>query len=497
MRTLAEENKWKNLQMDVLNDMGLLYTDILDYDKAMDCYMESYDIAVKESNTIGEIIVLNNIGRQFSLEKKYNKSKEYIKKAYFIACQLGDSLRMGQIAMNIAVSANITGELDLATEYIDISLEMLKNQSHIVGLSHAKTVKIENLYLKEQYDSAEQLALEMLDQFSGDQIDDIRAQFLLLFSKIYYKKKDLQKAIRFAHEALNNYPLLMNKIGIYEHLSELYKAKNMLFLAIDYKDSVIIAKDSLTKINDMDRTLNNQTRLNFLRSEKELAQSKLKQKIERILFICIIGFISILSLIIVWLFRIQLSKNRQNKIITENAQKIMELELEKEKNKKMLLEQQLKEQEVLVLLEQERLNNEIEIKNRQLTAKALSESNRNKLFEEIILILSNISKQNESPLLQETIQKLKSQQKEFSQNNFLSYFEKINPTFFNTLKDKHADLTANDIQLLSYFYLNLTTKEIAMLLNILPDSLKKKKQRLAYKLGIETNNLYFYLVNLI
>lgn len=497
MRTLSEENKWKDLQMDVLNDMGLLYTDILDYDKAMDCYMESYDIAVKESNAIGKIIVLNNIGRQFSLEGKYDKSKEYIKKAYMIACQLGDSLRMGQIAMNLAATANETGEFELATEYIDISLQMLQNQSNIIGLTHAQTIKIENLYLKEQYDAAEQWALEMMNNFSDRQIDDIKSQFLFIFSKIYYKKKNLQKAIQFAHESLNNNPLLVNKIEIYKHLSELYKEKKMLLLAIQYQDSVMIAKDSLAKINEIDRILNNQIKINFLHAEKELAQSKLKQKIDRTIFICIIAFLSVLSFTIVWLLRIQSSKNKQSKIIAENAQKIMELELEKEKNKKILLEQQLKEQEVLVLLEQERLNNEIEIKNRQLTTKALSESNRSKLYEEVILILSNIAKQNENPLLQETIQKLKSQQKESSQNNFLSYFEQINPAFFNTLKEKHPDLTANEIQLLSFFYLNLTTKEIAKLLNILPDSLKKKKHRLAGKLGIETNNLYLYLVNLV
>jgi DNA-binding CsgD family transcriptional regulator len=269
----------------------------------------------------------------------------------------------------------------------------------------------------------------------------------------------------------------------------------MFSLAIQYKDSAIITKDSLAKINERDRMLNNQIKIDLLRSEKELVHSKLKQKTERILFISIISFITILSLITVWLFRIQVSKNRQSKIIAENKQKIIELELEKEKNKKILLEQQLKEQEVLVLLEQERLNKEIEIKNRQLTARALSESKRNKLFEEIIISLSEIPNHKENQILQQTIQRLKDQQKKSLQKNFLFYFEQINPVFLNRLKEKHPDLTTNDIQLLSYFYLNLSTKEIATLLNILPDSLKKKKQRLATKLGVDTMDLYLYLAN--
>jgi DNA-binding CsgD family transcriptional regulator len=496
MRTLAEKNKWKDLQVEVLNDMGLLYTDIYDYNKAMDCYMKSYEIALQENNDKGKIIVLNNIGRQFSIEKNYNKSKEYVKKAYDIACQLGDSLRIGQIAMNIAASYNETGELELATKYIDISLIMLKNQSNIIGLSHARTIKIENLFLKQQYDEAEQLAFTTLEEFSEKQIDDIKSRFLLLFSQIHYKKGKLQKAIHFANEALYNEPQLMTKIEIYGHLAQIYKANNKLVLSIQYQDSLMIAKDTLSKINEKDRILNNQIKIDLLHSEKELAHNKLKQKTERILFICIIVFISILSVIIVWLFRIKLLKNKQSKIIAENSQKIIELELEQEKNKKALLEQQLKEQEIEVLLEQERLHNEIEIKNRQLIARALSESNRNELLDEIILLFSEIPNHDKNQVLLTTIQKLKLQQKETLQNNFLSYFEQINPVFLIALKEKHPDLTPNDIRILSYFYLNLSTKEIAILLNILPDSLKKKKQRLATKLGIDTIDMDTYLLNL-
>jgi tetratricopeptide (TPR) repeat protein len=496
MRTLAENNNWKDLQVEVLNDMGLLYTDIYDYNKAMDCYMKSYEIAQQEDNATGKIIVLNNIGRQFSIEGNYNKSQEYVKKAYDIACQLGDSLRIGQIAMNIAATCNSTGELDLATKYIDISLLMLKNQSNIIGMSHARTVKVENLYLKQQYDEAEQLALTTLEEFSEKQIDDIKSQFLLLFSQIYYKKGNLQKAIHFANEALYNYPQLMTKIKIYEYLSEIYRTNNMLLLAIQYQDSLMIAKDTLSKINEKDRTLNHQIKIDLLNSEKELAHNRLKQKTERILFICIIIFIFILLIIIVWLFRIKLLKNRQSKIIAENSQKIIELKLEQEKNKKTLLEQQLKEQEIVVLLEQERLYNEIEIKNRQLIAKTLSESNRNELLDEIIHLFSEIPNHEDNQILLTTIQKLKLQQKETLQNNFLSYFEQINPLFLIALKEKHPDLTPNDVRILSYFYLNLPTKEIAILLNILPDSLKKKKQRLATKLGIETTEMDTYLLNL-
>ena len=46
-------------------------------------------------------------------------------------------------------------------------------------------------------------------------------------------------------------------------------------------------------------------------------------------------------------------------------------------------------------------------------------------------------------------------------------------------------------------YLNFNTKEIASLLNISLDSCKKKRQRLASKLGIDTTQLHNYLLSIV
>ncbi|PKP15743.1 MAG: hypothetical protein CVU07_09125, partial [Bacteroidetes bacterium HGW-Bacteroidetes-23] len=62
------------------------------------------------------------------------------------------------------------------------------------------------------------------------------------------------------------------------------------------------------------------------------------------------------------------------------------------------------------------------------------------------------------------------------------------------LKIKHPDLNANEIRFLSFIYLNLNTKEIASLLNISPESCRKRKERLLKKLNLEADvSLYAYL----
>lgn len=52
------------------------------------------------------------------------------------------------------------------------------------------------------------------------------------------------------------------------------------------------------------------------------------------------------------------------------------------------------------------------------------------------------------------------------------------------LKNRYPKLTPYDLRLCTYLKANLTTKEIATLLNITPDSVKKAKHRLRKKLAI-------------
>ena len=67
---------------------------------------------------------------------------------------------------------------------------------------------------------------------------------------------------------------------------------------------------------------------------------------------------------------------------------------------------------------------------------------------------------------------------------FKSYFSQVHNDFDQQLKAASEDLTENDILLASFLRMNLTTKEIASLLNVLPDSVLKPKYRLKKKLGL-------------
>ena len=461
-KMIAEEKKWDDLEIKILNAMGLVYSDIFDYSKAMDYYIKGYQIAMDKSDENGKMLLLNNIGVLYSAEKNYEKSQEYIKQAYCIAKQLNDTFKIARFATNLAIIAHKTDKTELAENYLKISFNVLKNNPDDLDYLFAQIVKTENYLYKKAYDSAEKLALKLIGQVDNIQIDNVKAQFLLIFSKIYQEKKDFQQAIYFAEKSLNADPKLTTKVEIYEDLAKIYQEKNMLSLALQYKDSVILLNDSLNHLDDLNRTANNQIRFDLLHLENKFLANQEKQRMEHILFMCVFGFFVLLLLVSIWIFRMR-----------------------------------LKEQKMSALLNEAKLGKEIETKNRELAAKVLFQSNRNELIKEIIDKLSAaIPNKLLNDNLELAIQQLKMQLKNSTEwEGFLIYFERINSEFLAALKKKHPQLTADEIRFLSYIYIGLSSKEIATLSNITPEHYRQKKHRLAAKLDVDTAVLYSYLVN--
>ncbi len=509
LQPIVKENKFVDLEIVALNLTGLIYIDLLDYDKAMEYFLEGYDLATKSHELKSEVAILCNMAIVYQDNKEYDKVLAHLKKAYDVSLKLDDNIRTGEVAVNIASIALIIEDLALAEQYLTIATKIQIDDERFH--TYVRILTIQLLLYKKEYSKAESMAKDILQK---NIIPGHKLSLYFLLSKISQNKGDLEKAIYYIDEILKEEPNLKEKLKAYEQLSELYQENNSFAPALQYKDSVIQVKDSLYRTTNKQYLEVNRIQMELLNSEKQLTKNKAKQRVERILFISIIAFIAILAIVFIWVFRIQSIRNKQRKQITE-------LELGKEKHDKLLLEKQLNEQETLALLEQERLNNEHKEKlllkrklkeqealslleqerlnneNKQLAAKVLLQSGKNELTEEIIDQLSKIPKNEEIPGLQSIIQQLKTRvQGSKEMDGFLTYFEQINPVFLSSLKKKHPDLTISDIRLLSYIYLNLNIQEIASLLSISISSCKKKKQRLAAKMGIPTADLYAYLAKI-
>ena len=81
--------------------------------------------------------------------------------------------------------------------------------------------------------------------------------------------------------------------------------------------------------------------------------------------------------------------------------------------------------------------------------------------------------------------------------NFTKHFDKVHSDFVASLKEKHSTITGNELKLSAYLRMNLSTKEIAQLMNISVRGVEISRYRLRKKLGISSEtNLFDYLMSI-
>lgn len=153
-----------------------------------------------------------------------------------------------------------------------------------------------------------------------------------------------------------------------------------------------------------------------------------------------------------------------------------------------------KEQE-LTLLKNQRLNEEIRHKSAELANLASNLMQKNEFLSQLKNDLSNINNAQEkdlSRLIKSVEHDLKFDD---GWDHFQTNFDTVYHNFLFHLRNHHPTLKPTDLLLCAYLKLNKTNKEIASILNISTDAVKKRRVRLKQKLNLssETKLLDFIL----
>ncbi len=129
---------------------------------------------------------------------------------------------------------------------------------------------------------------------------------------------------------------------------------------------------------------------------------------------------------------------------------------------------------------------ELEFKRRELTSYALHLAQKNQLLEDLQKDIDNLrSKVSDERCYIEIKNKMNFRiQIDKDWEVFKWHFEEVHPSFFADLKAKFPNLSNNDLRLLALIKMNLSSKEIALLLNITPESVKKSRYRLRRKMNL-------------
>lgn len=140
-------------------------------------------------------------------------------------------------------------------------------------------------------------------------------------------------------------------------------------------------------------------------------------------------------------------------------------------------------------LERERLNDDLEFKKKELTSHALHLANKNEVLEELKQKVKSIRQGNHEPRqYNQLIQTINfNLQNDNNWENFRKYFEEVHKDFNSKIKQTYPDLTSNELRLVGLLKMNLSSKEIANLLNISQEGIKKARYRLRKKMNISSD----------
>ena len=161
-----------------------------------------------------------------------------------------------------------------------------------------------------------------------------------------------------------------------------------------------------------------------------------------------------------------------------------------------------KTEKEIVKLKNEKLEAEIQHKNTELASVAMHLVQKGELLgkvkDQMVKLKKSAGIDKESDDIKKIIRVISEEDmidKQWEQ--FTMHFDNVHSDFLAKLKLQYPALSANELKLSAYLRMNLSTKEIAQLMNISVRGVEISRYRLRKKLQIPTEiNLFDFLVKL-
>jgi tetratricopeptide (TPR) repeat protein len=494
----AKAYNWKSLEIfrqlknhkstaKVLLDLGINEFEMSRYDEAIRFYFEAEEVL-----KIGE-----------------HQLSENIYKLYH-----------GMILMNIGIIYQETKNYSQALTYFHESLDNLIDAKADSSYMATCYTNLGTTYgALEQFDLVKKYCEKALAYYGGSEIEEYYKTIVYTnLGNAYILKKDYEKALEYYNQSLEFYKnqdrfsksyaaILASISDVYMDLNKLDKAKNYLDRAISVS---VTGEDSLymehiyqtnvkyyTKINNPLLALENMKILNKIKEnnyhpevianiasyQKDFALKKIEKEnelkvisLEREQLLETYKWYGFGCVCIVLLLIASFFVYRQ-----KNKIKLKNLALENYK------------------IEQEQFTEKLKFKNNQLTNYAMYIVKKNEFLEEIkgeIDTIKSVSDDKESitPLSTLINQHINNSK---DRKDFEIRIEKENQDFYFKLQKNFPTLNENDKKLCSLLLLELSSKEMAAILNISVGSVEKSRHRLRKKLAVDSEiSLSKFLNNL-
>lgn len=159
-----------------------------------------------------------------------------------------------------------------------------------------------------------------------------------------------------------------------------------------------------------------------------------------------------------------------------------------------------KREQQIIALENEKLESELKVKSKELAVSTMTIIKKNEILvtikEEVILQKNALGTQYPNKYYDKLIRLLdENLSSEDDWAIFQTNFDRIHENFFRNLHTSFPDLTSNDLRFCAYLRLNLSSKDIAHLMNISLKGVEVGRYRVRKKIGIpSTKSLTEFMI---
>ena len=547
---LAKKIGFKKGYVKAYQRLGIAYSNISDYTKSNEAYDYAYNIYKTDDNKKLMGIILHNKAINFKDHSQYDSAFYYNKLAEMNFKAAGDTIRIGDIyglngsiyyekgqhllalqntlkeaeiykktdtlryadaLRTIASIQNLNGTPELAIKTFKECIDIYKanNDNYFLAISYREIGEAFSTTNPAQIDSAAHYLNKSIQLSKEISTPSLESSALMFYGELLMKTENYSEAINIYQESIkiaetigNNLNIASCTLGLaeislknkqynqaiiytkkalkfseeqnmFENINEAnlilykaYKAKSDKTNALMYFEKYKQSSDSLYNIKKTNRISELQTIHETERKEAEIVLQDqeingLNQKVQisnlrKTLYgIGMISFI-VISGLIFFSFKQRIKKN---KIAREKQEEIFK--------------------------------QEIAFKKKELTSQTLHLVQKSTFIQEL---KDNLEKIKNSPELfkvefRRLVMLLKKQSAEDKDwEVFKSYFSEVHDNFDEKLLKINSDISEKEIRLASFLRMNLTTKEIASMQNVLPDSVTKSKYRLKKKFQLSKDD---------
>ncbi len=461
-QALRLANALENTDLSALAVMNIsnIHTRNNNHYKAIEYLLQALEYRQKAGDRKSESDILLNLGIAYYEMGEPYQAEDHYRQSLIIKEELGDDLPgMIKLYNNLGIISRFRGDDNKAMEYYASTLELSRQindrQTEAVALSNLGALLMTN-------NDKEALPL-------------------------------LQESLELARE-LNLKKLMLN---IYDNLQQYYSKFGDFEQAYYYALHHQSVNDSIFNADIAASIIELQTQYDTEMKEKENELLRNRGSILQlrilILIISVVSIIIIASSLIIMMGLKRKALN-QNLRLLEKENQLNRLEIEKQEQETKHLQEILFAEEQITKLQKRQL----EDKNKELSTLTLQIINKNEA-------LNSIRQTAVSALKDETCdgkdcirQLIREVDVNIDLDNqweaFKRHFESVHTGFFARLLERFPEITHNELKLCAYLRMNLSSKEIAQMLNITIESATTKRYRLRKRLQLKNDdNLVSFL----